>query len=122
MPNRHLRVFEIIFIASKQIKKRLNKALFKILQIQLPLSGHAIFFAEFIDTAGRIDHFLFAGIERVAFGADIDMQLLVIGRPGLEGITTAAFNRDFFIYRMYVLFHSSNSCSVIHLQGPWILL
>ena len=43
-----------------------------------------IFLAEFIDAAAGIHNFLLAGIERVAIGAHLDLQILADGRASLE--------------------------------------
>ena len=39
---------------------------------------YPVFTPEFIDPAGRVQDFLFAGIERMALGADFDMQFLAV--------------------------------------------
>jgi hypothetical protein len=65
----------------------------------------AIFLVELLDTAGGVDDFLRAGIKRMAFGTDFDVQRLSHGGPGLEGIATAAGDGKFVILRMDIGFH-----------------
>ena len=64
----------------------------------LKLLGHALgfecrgfsgLFLEFINGASRVNQVLFAGVERVAIGANFNMQLL-LGGTGLESVATGA--------------------------------
>ncbi len=63
-----------------------------------------VFLLETFDSARGIDEFLLAGIERVAHRADFRVYF-GRGAAGLEGISAAAMNDDFIVFRMYVLFH-----------------
>jgi len=59
---------------------------------------------ELLDATFRIHDLLFAGIKRMALGADIDMDLLA-GRRGYKCFAACACDFYLFIVRMYVFFH-----------------
>ena len=65
----------------------------------------AEFLTEAFDAAGGVDDLLLAGIERMAFGADFDVQRLSAGRTGLEIVAAAARDSNFNIIRVYFCFH-----------------
>jgi hypothetical protein len=65
----------------------------------------AVFLLESLDSAGRVDEFLLAGIERMAHRADFRVDFLGCA-AGLEGITTAAVYPDLMVFWMYVFFHN----------------
>jgi hypothetical protein len=48
---------------------------------------------------------LFAGIERVAVGADFHLKIVSQSRPRLEGVAASATDVDFFVVRMRIGFH-----------------
>ena len=52
----------------------------------------AVFLVEFLDAAGGIEDLLLAGIERMAGGADLDMQVLDHGRSCLPLVAATASN------------------------------
>ena len=66
---------------------------------------HPVFTSKFIDAPGRIEHFLFARIKRMASGTDVQMKFL--GQCGFrrEFVTAAANDFDFVVLRMYIGFH-----------------
>jgi hypothetical protein len=59
-----------------------------------------VFLAELLDAAGGVEDLLLAGVERMAGGADLDLQVLGERRTGLEAVGTAAGDRDLGIRRM----------------------
>ncbi len=65
----------------------------------------AVFLLESFYSAGCIDIFLFAGIERMAHGADFRVDFFRCA-AGLESIATAAVNHDLIVFWMYFLFHN----------------
>lgn len=79
-------------------------------QVFIASSGsrsHGIFAAEFVYTAGRVEQFLFAGIEGMALRTDFNVHvLLLISRTGLEGVPAAAGHGDLFVGRVYFRFHN----------------
>jgi hypothetical protein len=60
---------------------------------------------EFTDPAGRIDHFLLSGVERMTCGANLDLQSTAQCGTGLEGITTGTGHRDIAVFWMNAGFH-----------------
>ncbi len=63
-------------------------------------------FVEFIDLASRIKNFLFAGVKRMAFRADIKRHFFsAISRAGCECVATAAFYIYISVFRVDISFH-----------------
>lgn len=60
---------------------------------------------EAIDTATGIQHFLFAGIERVTLGTHVNVEVLGQRGTGLDDVPTAAGSLDVLVGRMDVGFH-----------------
>jgi hypothetical protein len=70
---------------------------------------HAITLAEFLDAASGVDDLLLAGIERMAGGADFDVQLFFAQRgAGYESVATRAGDGDFFVIGMNAGFHGNS--------------
>ena len=67
-------------------------------------SLHAKALLEAIDTAAALNGLLFAGVERMALGADFDLQL-GLGGTGLERCTAHAANDGLTILGMDLFFH-----------------
>ena len=65
----------------------------------------AVTLLEAIDTAARVNELLLAGEERVALGADFNLELALYG-TALEGFTACATDDAFAVGRMDVLFHN----------------
>jgi hypothetical protein len=65
----------------------------------------AVTLAELLHLARRRDIALLAGIEGVALGAEVHMQVLAHGGAGLEGVAAATGNGDFLVIRMDVGLH-----------------
>ena len=63
-----------------------------------------IFFAESFDATGGIDQLLLAGEKRVAFGANLDADVL-LGRSDFQDVATGALNGGLVVLRMNVCFH-----------------
>ena len=66
----------------------------------------AEFLVEFVHTAGGIHDFLFAGIERMALGANLDIEVFFFHRRlRSEFVAARASNVHFVVSRMNILFH-----------------
>ena len=65
----------------------------------------AVFLLETLDPAGGIDVLLLACVERMAGRADFRVDF-ACGAAGFKGISAAAVNHDFVIFRMYVFLHN----------------
>ena len=65
----------------------------------------AVFLTEAFDTAGGVNDLLLAGVERVAFGTDFDVQRFRARGAGLEVVAAAAGDADFDVVRMHGVFH-----------------
>src|SRR5215467_14162226 len=63
---------------------------------------------ESLDTAGRIDQFLLAGKERMAFRADFKMDFR-FRRAGLKGFAAGAFHDRIDVVRMDICFHQASN-------------
>src|ERR1700736_3527807 len=73
---------------------------------------YRILLAEFIDATAGIHNFLLAGIERMAIGANFDLQILANGRASLEMVAAGASDFDDFIFWMDAGFHRNLDMSV----------
>src|SRR5882672_9806191 len=71
-----------------------------------------VLLAEFIDAAAGIHNFLLAGIERMAIGANFDLQILANGRASLEMVAAGASDLDDFVFWMDTGFHGNLDVSV----------
>jgi hypothetical protein len=74
----------------------------------IPSSGClcTILAAEFLDTACSVDDLLCAGIERMALGADFNVQFrFAHGGAGAELVAAAACHCDLFVLRVNGGFH-----------------
>jgi len=69
---------------------------------------------ESFDTTGGVDQFLFAGKERMAFGADFKMDFRFRG-PGFKGLAAGAPHDRVNVVRMYVCFHQASRKKVLYL-------
>lgn len=68
----------------------------------------AVFLTELIDTTSRVHDFLCAGVERVAFRTDFDVQNGFADYGlGFKAIAATASNSDLLVIGVYVLFHFS---------------
>jgi hypothetical protein len=65
----------------------------------------AVLLAEALDTAGSVDNLLLAGVERMAGGADFDVQWLDAGGLSGELVATAAGDFDLAVVRVDGVFH-----------------
>ena len=72
---------------------------------RLATGGGGVLLAELVDPARRIHDLLFARVERMAVGADFDLQVVSQSRPRLERVAAGAAHVDFFVVRMRVGFH-----------------
>ena len=77
------------------------------------LLAHTVLTAKFIDAPGRINDLLFAGIERMTYRADIDVQLIRQCRLRLKFVAAATNNLDLVVLRMNVGFHDLVRCLVV---------
>ncbi len=70
------------------------------------LLSAAVAAAKLINLSGGIDNLLFAGIKRVAIGANVDMKFVrMVGGASLESVTTCAGYRDHVVFGMYICLH-----------------
>src|ERR1700676_4353890 len=76
-------------------------------QSSLGFCSRRILLAEFIDAPAGIHNFLLAGIERMAVGANFNLQILANGRASLELVAAGAGDRDDFVIRMNAGFHGN---------------
>src|SRR4029077_12455933 len=67
-----------------------------------------VLLAELVHAASGIDHFLLAGVERVAVRANLDLQILSKCRAGLERVAARAGHGDLFVVGMSGGFHGSS--------------
>jgi hypothetical protein len=66
----------------------------------------AVLAAEFLDAACGVHDLLGAGVERMALGADFDVQFrFAHGGAGCELVAAAACHCDFFVFRVNGGFH-----------------
>jgi hypothetical protein len=77
---------------------------------EVPSSGSfcscTVFVAELLDAASGIHDLLCAGVERVALGADFNVQVgFAHGGTGLELVAAAACHCDLFVFRVNGGFH-----------------
>ena len=70
----------------------------------------AVALVEAIDTSCGIDQLLFAGKERVASGADFDVQVALFRRARLERLAARAGNCDIDVFWMNSWFHLITLC------------
>jgi len=75
----------------------------------------AIFLLESLYSAGGIDIFLLAGIERMAHRAYLSVDFFD-GTAGLESIAAAAVNNDLVVFWMYFFFHNLQFSRYLHLR------
>lgn len=69
---------------------------------------HAVLLAEFFHATSGVQNFLLAGVERMAQRADFNIHVLANGGAGLELVSTAASNTDFFVIWVGFEFHALN--------------
>lgn len=69
---------------------------------------HAVFLAEALDAAGRIDDFLLAGIKRMALRTHFDRQRATQRGPRFKRVTATAGDIDFVVVGMNIGFHDSS--------------
>jgi hypothetical protein len=96
-------------MSSRKEKRQPALPLFYALN-DIPLSSgfaaHVVLAAEFLDTARGVHDLLGAGVERMALGADFDVQSrLADGGAGVEFVATAASHFDFSVCRMDIGSH-----------------
>lgn len=85
----------------------------------------AVFLFEFIDSAGGIHEFLFAGIERMAYRADFHVDIR-LRRAGRELVAATAFDFGFRVFWMDAFFHFSHTpvlfiVSIVNFIEPCIV-
>jgi len=71
------------------------------------ISASSVTTPELVDAAAGIHDLLLAGVERVAFGADLDGKILANGRTRFEARTATAGDLYVIVCRMYFRFHVS---------------
>ena len=68
----------------------------------------AVFLLEPLYSAGRVDVFLLACVERMAHRADLCVDFFCRA-AGLECVAAAAMNHHFIVFWMYLFFHNYDS-------------
>ena len=68
----------------------------------------AVFLLEPLYSAGRVDVFLLACIERMAHRADLCVDFFCRA-AGLESVATSAMNHHFIVFWMYLFSHNYDS-------------
>ena len=71
------------------------------------LAGLFVLAAEALDASGCIDQLLFAGKERVAVGANLQVDIALVGRSGSKTIPAGTHHADLVVCGMDVGFHFS---------------
>lgn len=67
---------------------------------------HTVFLFEFLNTASRVQYFLFACIKRMAKGANLNIHIATMRRARFKLVATATGNVDFWVVRMNFSFHA----------------
>ena len=81
--------------------------------------GVGVLFGEAFDAAGGVNQLLFAGKERVAIGADFDVEAVAFdGRASLEIVATGAVDCDGVIVGMNTGFHEAPFVRVRSARRP----
>ena len=87
------------------MQKRLHEAVF-LTKRQLAFEQVAEFVVEFVHTTGSVDDFLSTGVERVAQGANLNVEAVFFHCGfGHEFVAARAGNVDFVVVRVNTLFH-----------------
>src|SRR5271156_549068 len=101
--------------ARQQNKKGSRGCLLVCAPIELYLSALAFggrltfeLLLEFLDAARSVHNLLFAGVERMAFGTHLDVQILTERRARLELVAATADNVDFLVFGMNFFFHDGS--------------
>jgi hypothetical protein len=89
---------------SKRQQKRQPAAAFFV-GAEESLLADAVFLAELLDAAGRIDDFLLARIERMASRTNFNVQRLVHRGTGGEAIAATARHDNFIVLGVDACFH-----------------
>src|SRR5688500_17427605 len=66
-----------------------------------------VLLTEVLDATSGIDELLFAGIERMAAGADFDLQVVAYRGARLKGVAARAGNVDLFVLRVNAGLHNN---------------
>jgi hypothetical protein len=97
----------------------------------MPCSARSVLLAELVDATAGVDDLLLARVERVAVGADFNLQIVPERRPRQERVTAAAADGGLFVLRVDSGFHDllgdirplekGAQCSGAHdrSQGKW---
>jgi len=72
------------------------------------LFGKIVFSVKLLYASGCVQNLLFTGVKGMAHVAYINLQV-GLGRLGFKCIAACTFDDDFFVFRMYSLFHLSVS-------------
>lgn len=76
-------------------------------------------FVEAINTAAACNVTLFTGVERVAFAAHVQVQVVTCGRVNFHYVAARAGCSDFCVVRMNTFFHGKTSVKAVSLSGPF---
>jgi hypothetical protein len=87
-------------------EKRQLWAAFLMPKLKRQLFVHAVFLAEFLNAASGVHDLLLTRVERMALGANLDVQVFARGGASLELVAAAAGNVDFSVVWVNVRFHA----------------
>ena len=66
---------------------------------------------ELVDTSAGFDLLLLAGVERMAFRANVEFKnVAFLSRAGYESCSASAHGGDFLLIGMYIFFNCTISC------------
>ena len=77
----------------------------------MPAKLHAVFLAELLNTTSGIHDLLLAGVERMALGADFDIEIAAGSGAGLELVAATAGDSHVRIIWLNIGFHARVSFS-----------
>jgi hypothetical protein len=81
-------------------------------EARLLLGGQATeTLVELVYAAAARNFFLLAGVERVALGAHVQVQIFTDGREGVDDVTARALGGDGYVVRMDTSFHGQPQLS-----------
>jgi hypothetical protein len=69
------------------------------------LASTSVLLTELVDASAGVHDLLLAGIERMAVGADFDLQIMAQCRTRLERVATGTGHQRVFVLRMNIQLH-----------------
>ena len=93
-------------IAGIQRQKKRPEALFSLGNLLAAWDAEAL--VEAVNTATGSNITLLASIERVAFTAHVQVQIVTYGRADFHDVTARTSCSNFFVFRVNIFFHGEN--------------